>query len=170
MYTPYFICPWFACRTLKIPKIFSFLQGAVETSRLTWHNPFGHWSTQSAIAGQIDQNALINPRLTKSQSRSKSSQITFFIFLHQTWATQWFSSTLTKFDSRLTFGGTKNPNFDLTIEMGWDQHHFKDYWIPFTTTIHGSKSKLKQLRCPRNRAKHISSLLEAITFDPIFRI
>jgi len=42
---------------LKISKILTFLQGVVETSRLKWHNPFRHRSTQSAILGQIDQNA-----------------------------------------------------------------------------------------------------------------
>ena len=32
-------------------------------------------------------------------------------------------------------------------------------------TIHGLKLKLKHLRCPENCAKHVSMLLEAITFD-----
>ena len=32
-------------------------------------------------------------------------------------------------------------------------------------TIHGSKLKLKHLRCPENCAKHVRMLLEAITFD-----
>ena len=33
-------------------------------------------------------------------------------------------------------------------------------------TIHGSKSELKRFRYLENRAKHTSSLPEAITFDP----
>ena len=33
-------------------------------------------------------------------------------------------------------------------------------------TIHGSKSKLKQLRYPENHEKRISTLAEAITYDP----
>ena len=36
-----------------------------------------------------------------------------------------------------------------------------------STTTHGSKSKLKWLRYLENYARHISLLLEAITFDPI---
>ena len=34
-------------------------------------------------------------------------------------------------------------------------------------TIHGSKSKLKRLRYPENREKHISTLPKAIPFDLI---
>jgi len=49
--------------------------------------------------------------------------------------------------------------------MGWDQFHCEDYEISFLTTIHGSKSELKQLRYPENRATHVSTLLEAIYFD-----
>ena len=47
--TPYFVYPWFACQTPKIPKILSSLHGVTGTSRLMWRNPFGHWSTWSAI-------------------------------------------------------------------------------------------------------------------------
>ena len=50
--------------------------------------------------------------------------------------------------------------------MDWDQCHCEDYQSPFPMTIHGLKSELKQLRYPENRAKRISTLLEAITFDP----
>ena len=67
----------------------------------------------------------------------------------------------------LTPKGTRNPNFDPTIRIGWDQCHCKDYQIPFPTTIHGSKSKLKWLRYPENHAKRINTFPEAITFDPI---
>ena len=42
-------------------KILSFLPRAVEASRLMWHNTFGHWSNQSAILGQNDQNAPSQP-------------------------------------------------------------------------------------------------------------
>ena len=51
--TPYFVHPRFACRTLKIPKVLSFLYGATETSKLTQRNPFGHQRTQSAFSSQI---------------------------------------------------------------------------------------------------------------------
>ena len=46
---------------LENSKILSFLHGAMETSRLKWHNPVGPRSTQSAISGQIDQNASSQP-------------------------------------------------------------------------------------------------------------
>ena len=78
---------------------------------------------------------------------SKSSQnYIFHFFLHQTWVTQWFSSTLTKFDSRLTLESNKNSNFDLVVRIGWDHCHCEDYQIPFPMTIHRLKSELKRLR------------------------
>jgi len=46
---------------MKIPKILTFFHGAVETPTLTWRNPFGHWSTQSAVLGQINQNSPSQP-------------------------------------------------------------------------------------------------------------
>ena len=137
----------------------------METSRLTWRNPFEHWSTRSAFFGQTDQNASVNLELSKSQRQSKSLQNNIFMLLHQTWVTQRFSSTLTKFDPRLTARGTKNPNFDPTIIMDWGQCYCKYYWIPFPITIHGSKSELKRLRYLENCAGHVNSLYEAITFD-----
>ena len=40
------VCPPLICvPNPKIPKILTILQGAVETARLTWRNPFGHQST-----------------------------------------------------------------------------------------------------------------------------
>ena len=88
------------------------------------------------------------------------------MLLHQTQATRRFLSSLTKFDLTLTPRGTRNINFDLTVRMDWDQCHCEDCQIPFPTTIHGSKKELKQWRYSKNRAKHISMLLEPITFDP----
>ena len=92
--------------------------------------------------------------------------MTFFMFLHQTQATRWFLSSLTKFYPRLTPVGTRNPNFDSTVRIGWDQCHCKHYQISFPTTIHWSKSKLKQLRYIENHGKYINTVPEAITFDP----
>ena len=87
------------------------------------------------------------------------------MFLRQTRATRRFLSTLTKFDPRMTLKSNKNPNFDLTIRIDWDQRHCEDYQIPFPTTIHGSKLELKRLRYHENWAERISTLPEAITFD-----
>ena len=35
------------------------------TSRSSWFNPFGHWSAQSAILGQNDQNAPDQPKVER---------------------------------------------------------------------------------------------------------
>ena len=139
----------------------------MKTSRLTWCYLFGHRNTRSAFSGQIDKNALGQPWLDRKSKSIKiipKQHFSCFYFLHQTQATRWFSSILTKFDPRLTFEGTGNPNFDPNIRIGWDQHHCKYYQIPFPKTIHGSKLKFKQLRYPENHAKCISTLLKVITF------
>ena len=46
---PYFFRLRFACWTSKIPKISFSLHRAARTSRMTWRNPFGQRSTQSAF-------------------------------------------------------------------------------------------------------------------------
>ena len=80
------------------------------------------------------------PKVKVGQNNHKT---TFFVFLHQTRAIEKFLLILTKFDLRLTLGGTINPNFDLSFTMGWGQLHCKDYGIQFPTTIHGPKLELK---------------------------
>jgi len=50
----------------------------METSRLSWFNPFGYRSTQNAI---LDPNSLVNPRLTEGQNWSIPHQkIIFQVF------------------------------------------------------------------------------------------
>ena len=116
---------------------------------------------------KLTKMPLVNPGLIESQSQSKLSQNkTFFMFLHQTWATRWFSSSLTQ---SLTYKGTRNLNFDPIVRMGWDQYHCKEYQILFPTTIHGLKLELKWLRYPENCAKHVSTLPKAITFNLTIR-
>ena len=78
MWTPYFVHPRFVCRTSKIPKILSFLHGVTEASRLMWRNPFEHQSTQSAILGQIGQNAPSQPWVDRKSKSTKSSQNNIF--------------------------------------------------------------------------------------------
>ena len=46
--------------------------------RLTWHNLFGHQSTQSVFLVKMTKMPLVNPKLTKSQTMSKSSQNNIF--------------------------------------------------------------------------------------------
>ena len=95
---------------------------------------------------------LINPELTESQNWSKLSKNNIF---HVATSNLW---------PRLTPEVPKNSNFDLTTRTSWDQRHYKDYWIPFPTTTHGSKSELERLRYPGNREKRINLLPNAITF------
>jgi len=60
-------CPsQFACRTPKKSKILFSLHGAARTSIVTWRNPFGHWSTQSAFLAKMTKMPVVNPRLTES--------------------------------------------------------------------------------------------------------
>ena len=114
---------------------------------------------------------LVNPSLTKGQTRSKSSQNkTFYSFT----SNPSFSETFGNFDQvslNLTWSwllaGPKNPNFDLTIRMDWDQCHYEDNQILIPETIHGLELELKWLRYWENCEKHVSTLLKVITFDPI---
>ena len=111
------------------------------------------WSTLAWLKAKVDQN---HPKTT------------FFMFLLSTSNPSYsvIFSIFTKFDPRLTLEGTGNPNFNPNIRTGWDQHHYKDYQIPFPKTIPGSKLKFKRFRYPENHAKCINTLFEVITFDP----
>ena len=101
---------------------------------------------------KITKTALVNPGLTESQNWSKSSQNNIF---HVSTSNPSHSKIFVKFDLRLTLEGTKTPNFDPTIRMGWG--------IPFPRTIHGSKSELKRLRYLENHVERVSMLPEVIT-------
>ena len=105
---------------------------------------------------------LVNPRLIESQIGSKSSKNNIF---HTSISNPSYSVIFVNFDPRLTFKGTKNPNYDSTTRTGQNQCHCEDYQIPFPTTIHGLKSELKWLRYPENCKKCISTLPNTITFD-----
>ena len=140
---PYFFHPWFVCWTPKNPKILFSLHGAMRTARLMWRNPFGHWSNQSASFNQNDQNAPVKLVLTKSQTRSKSSQNNIF---HGFTSNPSFSEIFSKFDLDLTLCGPKNPNFNLGVRTGWTQHHCEDYQIPIPVTTHELKLELERPR------------------------
>ena len=107
--------------------------------------------------------SLVNPGLTKGQKHTKTI---VFMILHQIQAYWSFLLTLTKFNLKLTPKDNQNPNFNLTIEIGWNQCHCKEYWINFPMTTHKSKLELKRLRYLEHHFRCISSFLEAITFDP----
>ena len=57
----------------------TFHQGTVGTSILTWYNSFGHWSTQSAILGQNDQNAPGQPRVDRRSKLVKTAPKQHFL-------------------------------------------------------------------------------------------
>ena len=38
------------------------------------------------------------------------------------------------------FGSNRELTFDPTILLGWNQHHYKNYWILYKTTAHKLKS------------------------------
>ena len=60
---------------------------------------------------------LVNPGLIESQNRSKSSQNNMF---HVFTLNPSYLVIFVNFDSKLTFGGNKNPNFDPIVRTGWD--------------------------------------------------
>ena len=134
-----FVRPQFMCQTPKIPKILTFFHGAAETFGLMWRNLFGYCSTQNAISGQIDQNTVGQPwvdhksklvKIIPKQHYVSTSNPTYLVIL-------------VKFDTRLTFESSKNPNFDMAIKTDLDQCRCEDCWILFPTIIHGLKSELK---------------------------
>ena len=47
--------------------------------------------------------------------------------------------------------GPRNPNFDPTVRMGWNQCYCKYYQILSLKTIHGLKSELERPRYHENR-------------------
>ena len=67
----YFVHPWFACRTLKNPKILFSLHRATRTSRVMWCNLFGHRSVQSALFSSNDQNAPSQPKVDRRSNKVK---------------------------------------------------------------------------------------------------
>ena len=69
---------------------------------------------------KLTKMPLVNTRLTKSQSRSKSFQNNIF---HVSTTNLSYSMIFVKFDQVLPevdSEGTKNPNFDPTIRTDWD--------------------------------------------------
>ena len=164
----YFVCPQFACQTPKNQKILFSLHGAKRTSKWYGANRSDIGALKMPFSAKM---TLANPRLTEGQTRSKSSQNkTFYSFT----SNPRFSETFGNFDQvslNLTWSwllaGPKNPNFDLTIRMDWDQCHYEDNQILIPETIHGLELELKWLRYWENCEKHVSTLPKVITFDPI---
>ena len=78
LYILYFVRPWFACQTPKIPKISIFLQGIVE--HLDWHG-----TTRSGIGAfkvpfyvKMTKMPLVNLWLIEGQNWSKPPQNNIF--------------------------------------------------------------------------------------------
>ena len=115
---------------------------------------------------KMTKMSLVNSRLTEHQNWLKLHQNNIFhVFTSNPRLSEIFIN-FTKFDLRLTSTGDRKANFDLTIQMVKHQCHYEEYQILFQMTAYGSKSELKRLWYLENCARHISSLLEAITFNP----
>ena len=122
------------------------------------------------FSANMTKMPLVKPGLTKGQTRSKFSQNNIF---HGFISNPNYSKIFRKFGKvwpKVDSVGPKNPNLDSVIKTSWDQCYCEDNKILIPMTIHGSKSELKQLRYPRNRAKRVNLLLKTITFDPIVGI
>ena len=46
---------------------------------------------------------------------------------------------------KVSLNGDRKLTFDLTIWLEWNQHHCKEYWIPFQMTAHRLKSELRRV-------------------------
>ena len=132
----------------KNPKISFSLYGAMRTSRVMWRNSFWLQSTRNAFFSQKCPWLALG--LTEDQTRSKFPQNNIFHSFTQTWASQRFLATLTKFDPKSILGEPKNPNFDSVARTAWNQCHCEDHRILVPTTIHGSKSKLERPKYHKN--------------------
>ena len=104
-----FVRPQIACQTLENPKISFSLLGVTRTYIMAWHNPFGHWSAQSTILSQNDQNALGQPWVDQRSNKVKIPQNNIFHgFISNLSSSEIFS------------------NFDqvwLGVNLGWVQKH-----------------------------------------------
>ena len=107
------------------------------------------------LSAKMTKMSLVNLVLTKSQTRSKSSQNNIF---HGFTSNPSFSEIFSKFDLDLTLCGPKNPNFNLGVKTGWTQHHCEDYQIPIPVTTHELKLELERPRYHENR---VNALIDA---------
>ena len=152
MLIPYFVRPWFACRTPENPKIlFSLSTGPWE--HLEWCDIAcsGIKTPEVPISAKMTKTPIVSHRFNwRSNEVQTSTKTKFFIYLHQIRASQRFLTTLTKSDPKSTRGGPKNLNFDPAVRTGWNQRHCEDYWILVPMNIHGSKSKLERPRYLEN--------------------
>ena len=149
MSIPYFVRPRFVFWTPENPKISFSLYGAMRTSRVMWRNSFWLQSTRNAFFSQKCPWLALG--LTEDQTRSKFPQNNIFHSFTQTWASQRFLATLTKFDPKSILGEPKNPNFDSVARTAWNQCHCEDHRILVPTNFHGSKLELQQPIYHENR-------------------
>ena len=87
-----------------------------EISRLTWHNPFGHRSTRSALLDQNDQNALGQFWVDR---KSKLVKIITKQYFSCFYIKPKLLGDFVNFDLKLTLEGPKNPN---SFSMGPQKH------------------------------------------------
>ena len=109
---PYFVHPWFACWTLKNPKILFSPHGVARTSRIPSHNPFGHRSTQNAFFSQKKTKMpLVNLGLIEGQTRSKSTQNNTFCSSSSNLSFKEIFSHFNQVWSEVDFGWAQKPKF-----------------------------------------------------------
>ena len=77
---------------------------------------------------------LVNPRFDRRSNEVKTLKNNIF---HSFTSNSSLSKNFDKFDQKSIMGGPKNPNFDLTVRMGWNQCLYKDYQILIPTIIDG---------------------------------
>ena len=77
---------------------------------------------------------LVNPRFDRRSNEDKTLKNNIF---HSFTSNSSLSKNFDKFDQKSIMGGPKNPNFDLTVRMGWNQCLYKDYQILIPTIIDG---------------------------------
>ena len=62
----------------KSKNIIFFLHGAVRTSRMTWHNPFGHQCTWVPFLAKMTKMPLVSPRFDQRSNKVKTLTKQYF--------------------------------------------------------------------------------------------
>ena len=76
----------------------------------------------------------VNPRFDRRSNEVKTLKNSIF---HSFTSNSSLSKNFDKFDQNSIMGGPKNPNFDITVRMGWNQCLYEDYQILIPTIIDG---------------------------------
>ena len=77
---------------------------------------------------------LVNPRFDRRSNEVKTLKNNIF---HSFTSNSSLSKNFDKFDQKSIMGGPKNPNFDLTVRMGWNQCLYEDIKFSFQQLLMG---------------------------------